>query len=133
VYKPVTGEMAVAQTPRSPTPAALTTDGPRYETVYVEDNPSNLAFMRELMDDLPKIELITAPNAELGIELIRAHLPGVVIMDVNLPGKRHKTVDLESMFRTSRLCGMRANMIEQKPGSSRASRRDRADAGARSA
>jgi CheY-like chemotaxis protein len=42
--------------------------------------------MRELMEDLPKIELITAPNAELGIELIRAHLAGVVIMDVNLPG-----------------------------------------------
>ena len=38
------------------------------------------------LGDLPGVELITAPTAEIGIELIRAHLPDVVIMDVNLPG-----------------------------------------------
>jgi PAS domain S-box-containing protein len=58
----------------------------RHKIVYVEDNPSNLAFMRDLMDDLPSVELLTAPTAEIGLELIRAHLPSVVIMDINLPG-----------------------------------------------
>jgi PAS domain S-box-containing protein len=58
----------------------------RHKVVYVEDNPSNIAFMREVMDDLATIDLLTAPNAELGIELIRAHQPDVVIMDINLPG-----------------------------------------------
>jgi len=58
----------------------------RHRVVYVEDNPSNIAFMRELVDDLPSVELLTAPSAELGIEMIRAHLPHVVIMDINLPG-----------------------------------------------
>jgi len=86
VYKQVTGELAVVQSLQLPMPASLPGEGPRHKIVYVEDNPSNIAFMRELMEDIPKIELITAPNAELGIELIRAHLPGVVIMDVNLPG-----------------------------------------------
>jgi PAS domain S-box-containing protein len=86
VYKPVTGELPVLEAARPPKPASLAAEGKRHKIVYVEDNPSNIAFMRELMDDLPKIELITAPNAELGIELIRAHRPGVVIMDVNLPG-----------------------------------------------
>jgi PAS domain S-box-containing protein len=84
--RPATGEQTVAESPQVPIPASLAAEGPRHKIVYVEDNPSNIAFMRELMDDLPKIELITAPNAELGIELIRAHLPSVVIMDVNLPG-----------------------------------------------
>ena len=56
------------------------------KVVYVEDNPSNIAFMRDLMDDLPSIELITAPTAEIGLELIRAHQPALVIMDINLPG-----------------------------------------------
>jgi len=56
------------------------------KVVYVEDNPSNIAFMRDLMDDLPSIELITAPTAEIGLELIRAYQPALVIMDINLPG-----------------------------------------------
>ena len=86
VYKPATGEVAVVDTARPPRPSLLAAVGPRHKIIYVEDNPSNIAFMRELMEDIPKIELITAPNAELGIELIRSHLPGVVIMDVNLPG-----------------------------------------------
>ena len=61
-------------------------DGPRLAVVYVEDNPSNIAFMQELVADLERVELITAPTAEIGIELIRARLPGVVLMDINLPG-----------------------------------------------
>lgn len=66
--------------------SALATPGPRDLVVYVEDNPSNIAFMREALEDLPRIELVTAPTAELGLELIRRRLPKVVIMDLNLPG-----------------------------------------------
>jgi len=64
----------------------LATGQPRYLVAYVEDNPSNIAFMREVIDELPSVELITAPTAEIGIELIRARRPHAVIMDVNLPG-----------------------------------------------
>ncbi|HWO20981.1 MAG TPA: PAS domain S-box protein [Kofleriaceae bacterium] len=56
------------------------------KVIYIEDNPSNIVFMRELMEDLQSVELVTAPNAELGIELVRAHLPALVILDINLPG-----------------------------------------------
>jgi PAS domain S-box-containing protein len=83
-YRAVTGEVVVTEAIGS-LPSALA-PGSHHKIVYVEDNPSNIAFMRELLGDLPGIDLITAPNAELGIELIRAHLPAVVIMDVNLPG-----------------------------------------------
>jgi PAS domain S-box-containing protein len=64
----------------------LATTPARFKIVYVEDNPSNIAFMRELVEDLASIELLTAPTAEIGLPLIRAHLPAVVIMDINLPG-----------------------------------------------
>lgn len=62
------------------------TEGPRHLIVYVEDNPSNIAFMRDLISDFPGVELITAISAEIGIELVRARQPKVVIMDINLPG-----------------------------------------------
>jgi CheY-like chemotaxis protein len=58
----------------------------QHKVVYVEDNPSNIAFMRDLMEELPSVALLTAPTAEIGLELIRAHLPAAVIMDINLPG-----------------------------------------------
>ena len=67
-------------------PSPLAEGARRHTVVYVEDNPSNIAFMRELVEELPSVELLTAPNAELGLELIRAHRPKVVIMDINLPG-----------------------------------------------
>ena len=42
--------------------------------------------MRDLLGDFDGIELVTAPTAEMGIELARARRPEVVIMDINLPG-----------------------------------------------
>ena len=69
-----------------PTASPLAAGSARHLVVYVEDNPSNIAFMRELMEELETVELKTAPTAEIGLELIRSHRPKVVIMDINLPG-----------------------------------------------
>jgi PAS domain S-box-containing protein len=81
---------------RSPPPAAdprrsadsplAGAQGPRYVIVYVEDNPSNIAFMQDLLADFERVQLLAAPTAELGIELARARRPDVIIMDINLPG-----------------------------------------------
>jgi signal transduction histidine kinase len=60
--------------------------GPRYLVVYVEDNPSNIAFMEDLLADFERVQLLTAPTGEMGIELVRARRPDLVIMDINLPG-----------------------------------------------
>ncbi len=60
--------------------------GRRYTIVYIEDNPSNIAFMQDLVGELERVVLVTAPTAEVGIELVRARLPDVVLMDINLPG-----------------------------------------------
>jgi PAS domain S-box-containing protein len=68
---------------RTPPPAAL---GARHTIVYVEDNPSNIALMKDVIGEMECIDLLIAPTAEIGIELIRARRPRVVIMDINLPG-----------------------------------------------
>jgi CheY-like chemotaxis protein len=54
--------------------------------LYVEDNPANIAFMRDLFEELEEFELVTMPTAELGVEHARASKPALVIMDINLPG-----------------------------------------------
>jgi len=59
---------------------------PRFTVLYVEDNPANIAFMEELVGDLERVELLTAPTAEIGLELARSRVPDAVIMDINLPG-----------------------------------------------
>ncbi|MFO7180757.1 MAG: PAS domain S-box protein [Pseudomonadota bacterium] len=77
---------APSATPSSGAPSPLATEGPSYRVVYIEDNPSNIAFMRELMADFDRVELVTVPTAEVGIEVVRDTQPHVVIMDINLPG-----------------------------------------------
>jgi signal transduction histidine kinase/CheY-like chemotaxis protein len=61
-------------------------DSSRIIVVYIEDNPANVAFMEQLLGDFERVELLTAPSAEVGIELVRRVRPNVVIMDINLPG-----------------------------------------------
>jgi CheY-like chemotaxis protein len=57
-----------------------------FSVVYIEDNPSNVAFMTDMLADYDSVDLITAPTAEIGIELVRTRQPDAVIMDINLPG-----------------------------------------------
>jgi PAS domain S-box-containing protein len=66
--------------------ALAAAEGPAWLVVYVEDNPSNIAFIEDMLADLERVQLLTAPTAEIGLGLIRAHQPQVVIMDINLPG-----------------------------------------------
>lgn len=54
--------------------------------LYVEDNPANLKLIQEIIAFRPDLQLLTAVDARLGIELARAHQPQVILMDINLPG-----------------------------------------------
>ena len=84
VHRHVTAEISASSS--VPTLSPLATGNATYKVIYVEDNPANIAFMHELIGELPRVELVTAPTAEIGLELIHAHRPDVVIMDINLPG-----------------------------------------------
>jgi len=54
--------------------------------LYVEDNPANLQLVREIIDIRGDVRQMSAPDAQLGIELARVHRPQVILMDINLPG-----------------------------------------------
>jgi PAS domain S-box-containing protein len=58
----------------------------RRTLLYVEDNPANVAFMKDLLDAFDELDLVIAPTAELGVQLARERQPAVIIMDINLPG-----------------------------------------------
>ncbi len=62
------------------------TGGQRSLVLYVEDNPANVTFMKDLVSTVENIDLLTAPTAEMGVELARQRRPKVIIMDINLPG-----------------------------------------------
>ncbi|HLK39883.1 MAG TPA: PAS domain S-box protein [Polyangiaceae bacterium] len=80
---------SVVEPSRAPTAKAATGDrlgAKRHVVVYVEDNPANVVFMKDVLGDFENVELVTAPTAEMGIEITRVRQPDVVIMDINLPG-----------------------------------------------
>ena len=66
-------------------PEALT-DTPQRTVLYVEDNPANMELVEELIGRFANIRLTTAMNGTLGIEVARATLPQVILLDINLPG-----------------------------------------------
>jgi len=59
---------------------------PRRTVLYVEDNPANMKLVEQLLARCPDIELLTAGNGTLGVEIARAAKPQMILMDVNLPG-----------------------------------------------
>ncbi|HEX9182929.1 MAG TPA: ATP-binding protein [Burkholderiales bacterium] len=54
--------------------------------LYVEDNPANLELVEQLIARRPDLRLLSAADGSLGIEFARAHLPDLILMDINLPG-----------------------------------------------
>lgn len=42
--------------------------------------------MEELVRFRSDLRLLTAPDGQLGLSLARAHLPEIILMDINLPG-----------------------------------------------
>ncbi len=54
--------------------------------LYVEDNPANLMLVEDLLARRNDVRLLTAHDGNSGIEMARAHLPDLILMDINLPG-----------------------------------------------
>jgi signal transduction histidine kinase/CheY-like chemotaxis protein len=54
--------------------------------LYVEDNPTNLKLVEQIVRSRSDLRLMSAPDAHLGIQLAHAHLPAVILMDIHLPG-----------------------------------------------
>jgi PAS domain S-box-containing protein len=67
-------------------PVAVRTGAPLRTLLYVEDNPANLQLVKQLIARRPDMELLSASDGNLGVELARRHRPEVILMDINLPG-----------------------------------------------
>ncbi|MGH2721917.1 MAG: response regulator [Actinomycetota bacterium] len=64
---------------------AVPTDVPSRTLLYIEDNASNLRLIERLVAHRPNIELLSAMEGGLGIELARTHQPDLVLLDLQLP------------------------------------------------
>ena len=58
----------------------------QHTLLYIEDNTANMKLVEQLIALRSDIELFTAINGTLGIELARSIQPDVILMDINLPG-----------------------------------------------
>jgi len=53
--------------------------------LYIEDNPTHLHLVSEILSTRPNITFLSAGDAESGIELAQARCPDLILMDTNLP------------------------------------------------
>ena len=67
-------------------PADIQPDAPLRTLLYVEDNPENMTLFEALIAHRKDIRLLTAMNANRGIEIARAAAPDVILMDIKMPG-----------------------------------------------
>jgi PAS domain S-box-containing protein len=51
---------------------------PLRTVLYVEDNPDNVTIVEMLIAGRPDLRLLIAGNSDLGVELLRAHLPDAI-------------------------------------------------------
>jgi CheY-like chemotaxis protein len=77
---PAAAAHQLAQAPAAPGPHAAART-----LLYVEDNPANLKLIEEIVRFRPDLRLLSAHDGHLGIEMARAHLPDLILMDLNLP------------------------------------------------
>jgi PAS domain S-box-containing protein len=75
-----------AADPRMDTALPVPTDARLRTLLYVEDNPANLMLVEDLIARRPDVRFLSARDGNRGIEIARASLPDVILMDINLPG-----------------------------------------------
>lgn len=71
------------KSPLSGSPEQVTT---KYVLLYVEDNQANQLLIEHIIEDYPNISMLTASDGYMGIALARAHLPDLILLDINLMG-----------------------------------------------
>jgi len=54
--------------------------------LYIEDNLPNLRLVERILSRHPGVELMSAMNGTLGLDLARQHYPDLVLLDLHLPG-----------------------------------------------
>lgn len=60
-------------------------EGDNLNVIYIEDNLSNIELLETIFEEIGGIKLMTAMQASVGVALVEAHLPDMVLLDLNLP------------------------------------------------
>jgi PAS domain S-box-containing protein len=68
-----------------PVPGISTRPGRRWRVLYIEDNLSNLALVERILGPSRGVELISAMQGRLGIDLASRLQPDLVVLDLHLP------------------------------------------------
>ncbi|MFP4160587.1 MAG: ATP-binding protein [Ectothiorhodospira sp.] len=84
------GELCAAA-PEAPNPGAGPASTPRkgarvFTILHVDDNPSNLRLVEQILTRRSSVRLLNAPSPGLGLELATVHCPDLIILDINMPG-----------------------------------------------
>jgi PAS domain S-box-containing protein len=58
---------------------------PARTVLYIEDNLSNLKLIERVLARRPEINLLTAMQGRLGLDLARQHRPDLILLDLQLP------------------------------------------------
>jgi CheY-like chemotaxis protein len=53
--------------------------------LYIEDNFPNVTLVEQMLTERPALELITAMQGRVGLELARKHAPDLILLDLHLP------------------------------------------------
>jgi PAS domain S-box-containing protein len=87
-------ELTLARSPEETVKAAMPVavvspnggSAPKKTILYVEDNLSNFKLVEQILSSRPELELLTAMQGNLGLELAQRHRPDLILLDVHLPG-----------------------------------------------
>lgn len=66
-------------------PAPIINSSNEYKILYIEDNPSNLKLVIQILANKSYLHLFTAHTPGLGLELAEIKLPDLILLDINLP------------------------------------------------
>jgi PAS domain S-box-containing protein len=86
LIRDVTSQLAAGNTMPAELAPQAQGNAARRTLLYVEDNPANLMLVEQIIEGHPHLRMLSARDGNLGIALARAHLPDVILMDINLPG-----------------------------------------------
>jgi PAS domain S-box-containing protein len=85
-------ELPQAKSPLQTLAAQRTTSVPEQSAdeesrriLYIEDNFSNVTLVEQMLAERPAIELMTAMQGRVGLELARKHAPDLILLDLHLP------------------------------------------------
>ncbi len=58
---------------------------PAATVLYIEDNLSNLKLIERILEERPEVNLISAMQGSLGLDLAQQHRPDLILLDLHLP------------------------------------------------